>query len=79
VKTPEQQAIQKDWLTNRYHSPSDDLSQPIEPAHAVAFNRYLVKLITTVADLPERPAWNEESFFRRFMKPADAGAAVSGR
>ncbi|WP_374388666.1 M28 family metallopeptidase [Sandaracinobacter sp.] len=79
ASTPEQQAIQKDWLTNRYHAPSDDLSQPIEPAHAVAFNKYLVNLITTVANLPERPTWNEESFFKRFAPKAATGAAVSGR
>jgi Zn-dependent M28 family amino/carboxypeptidase len=79
ASTPEQQAIQKDWLTNRYHAPSDDLSQPIEPAYAVAFNKYLVNLITTVANLPERPTWNEESFFKRFAKTAHAGAPVSGR
>ena len=45
----------------------------------MAFNKYLVNLITTVANLPERPTWNEESFFKRFAKTADAGAPVSGR
>ncbi|TPE61585.1 M28 family peptidase [Sandaracinobacter neustonicus] len=69
---PEQQAIQKDWLTNRYHAPSDDLSQPINPAYAVTFNRYLERLILSVADQPERPRWNEESFFKRFAKAPPA-------
>lgn len=57
------------WLHERYHAPSDDLNQPIEPKYAAAFDRYLVKLIRTVADAPEKPAWNADSFFRRFEKP----------
>ena len=73
--TPEQRAIQKDWLTNRYHAPQDDLAQPINPDYAMSFNNYLVKLITAVADQPERPSWNDESFFKRFGKPAAAASA----
>jgi Zn-dependent M28 family amino/carboxypeptidase len=64
--TPEQKAIEKAWLTDRYHAPADDLTQPIEPAHAVAFNAYLAKLIGAVANAPGRPTWNLDSFFRRF-------------
>lgn len=66
TSTPEQQEIQKAWLRDRYHAPSDDLNQPIEPKYATAFNRYLAELIETVADAPERPSWNADSFFRRF-------------
>ncbi len=66
--SPEEKAIQKDWLTNRYHAPQDDLSQPINPDYAVTFNTYLTKLITTVADAPEKPSWNSDSFFKRFAK-----------
>ena len=66
--TPEEKAIQKAWLTERYHAPSDDLNQPINPDYAVAFNRYLEKLIVAVADAPVRPSWNADSFFRRFAK-----------
>jgi Zn-dependent M28 family amino/carboxypeptidase len=69
ASTPEQQAVQKAWLTERYHAPSDDLSQPIEPAYAVAFNRYLERLIRAVADAPARPEWHAESFFARFSAP----------
>lgn len=68
ASTPEQQAIQKAWLTERYHAPSDDLKQPIEPGYATAFNRYLVKLIEAVANAPERPGWREGSFFKRFER-----------
>ena len=65
--SPEEQAIQKDWLTNRYHAPSDDLNQPINPDYVLPFNRYLEKLIVDVANAPGRPTWYPESFFRRFV------------
>lgn len=68
TSTPEQEEIQKAWLRDRYHAPSDDLNQPIDPKNATAFNRYLVKLIETVANAPERPSWNADSFFKRFAR-----------
>jgi hypothetical protein len=61
--SPEEQAIQKAWLTKRYHAPSDDLAQPFDPADVTPFNRYLARLIRTVADAPQRPSWNAESYF----------------
>lgn len=66
TSTPEQQEIQKAWLRDRYHAPSDDLNQPIEPKYATAFNRYLARLIEAVANAPDRPGWNDDSFFKRF-------------
>ncbi len=74
--SPEEQAIQKAWLTKRYHAPSDDLDQPFNPADVVPFNRYLVQLIGEVANAAERPTWNAESFFKRFATPASAPAAA---
>ncbi len=64
--TPEEKMLEKAWLTERYHAPSDDLNQPIDPKNAAAFNAYLAKLILAVANAPERPTWNESSFFKRF-------------
>jgi Zn-dependent M28 family amino/carboxypeptidase len=74
ASTPDQQAAQKAWLTARYHAPQDDLSQPLDPANAVAFNRYLQKLILMVANDPARPTWNPESFFARFQQKPEAPA-----
>lgn len=64
--TPEEKTLEKAWLTERYHAPSDDLNQPIDPKNAAAFNAYLAKLILAVANAPERPTWNDASFFKRF-------------
>ena len=57
------------WTKERYHAPSDDLRQPIDRGSAVTFNDLLVRLTTTVADRPQRPRWNDASFFKRFATP----------
>lgn len=67
--SPAEQAVQKDWLTNRYHAPSDDLNQPINPDYVLPFNHYLERLIVMVANAPGRPTWYPDSFFRRFAQP----------
>jgi len=63
--SPEEK-IEKDWNTYRYHSPQDDLTQPVDLAAADAFDAYLVDLVRRVADEDQRPRWNRDSFFRRF-------------
>jgi Zn-dependent M28 family amino/carboxypeptidase len=60
--------IVKRWRTERYHAPSDDLSQPIDRQAAEDFNRLYVALVEAVANRPTRPAWNGDSFFRRFTR-----------
>jgi hypothetical protein len=67
ASTPEQAAIEKDWLARHYHAPSDDLSQPIAPAYAAAFNRFVERLVLAVANDSRRPTWRLDSFFRRFV------------
>jgi Zn-dependent M28 family amino/carboxypeptidase len=56
------------WFSNRYHAQADDLSQPVDLAAAQAFNAFLVKLITRVADAPARPSWHKSSFFAAFAE-----------
>ena len=65
--TPEDR-IFNDWLTNRYHAPSDDLSQPVDKTAAAQFDRILLELGQRVADARDRPHWNSGSFFRRFAQ-----------
>jgi hypothetical protein len=60
--------LAKDWLRNRYHAPSDDLNQPLDKVAAAQFNRILLDLGEHVANAPERPHWNENSFFKRFSE-----------
>jgi Zn-dependent M28 family amino/carboxypeptidase len=63
--TPEQ-AIFKEWLTKRYHAPSDDLSQPVDLGAAALYEEITRRLLLEVANTPARPAWKPDSFFRRY-------------
>ncbi len=65
--TPEEK-IFKAWYAERYHAPSDDLSQPVDLAAAAQFNAILEKLALRVADAEHRPEWKPTSFFRRFAQ-----------
>ena len=58
--------IDRDWNTFRYHSPQDNLDQPVDLGAADAFTGYLLALVTAVADADARPMWKADSFFRRF-------------
>ena len=64
--SPEQKKIFKDWLTTRYHAPSDDLAQPIDYSAAAQYEEIIRALMLTVANDPHRPAWKSDSFFRRY-------------
>lgn len=70
--SPEEQ-MEKDWNTYRYHSPQDDLTQPVDLKSADDFDAFLLALLTYVADADARPVWHKQSFFSRF---AATGAAV---
>jgi len=65
--SPEHEIVKK-WRAERYHAPSDDLSQPIDRQAAEDFDKVYLALLEAVADRPTRPAWNSDSFFKRFEK-----------
>ena len=66
--SPEER-MRKDWLTNRYHAPSDDVNQPVDLAAAAKFNQVMLALAERVAGDEARPEWKPASFFRRFAQP----------
>jgi Zn-dependent M28 family amino/carboxypeptidase len=59
-------AIEKKWLTDRYHAPSDDVNQPVDKQAAAQFNVLLEELIERIANADARPSWKPSSFFRRY-------------
>ena len=61
-----QQQVFKDWLTHRYHAPSDDLNQPVDLGAAAKYEDMIRTVMLRVADSPQRPEWNPDSFFRRY-------------
>jgi Zn-dependent M28 family amino/carboxypeptidase len=67
--SPEQK-IFKDWLTYRYHAPSDDLAQPVDLASAGLYEEIVRQLLTSVANADARPQWKPDSFFRRYATEA---------
>jgi len=70
--TPEA-ATHKQWLTERYHAPSDDTNQPVDLAAAGKFEDIVQDLAVKVADAPQRPQWENASFFRRFVVVPNVG------
>ena len=63
--TPEQK-IFKDWLTNRYHAPSDDINQPVDLRAAALYEEIIRRLLFDTANTPAPPQWKPDSFFRRY-------------
>jgi Zn-dependent M28 family amino/carboxypeptidase len=68
--SPEQK-IFKEWLTNRYHAPSDDVGQPVDLAAAALYEEITRQLLLSVANADARPQWKPESFFRRYATDND--------
>ena len=60
------ETTRKNWVRDRYHKPSDDLSQPVDTAAAAKFDRIILRLMETVANDAARPSWHQDSFFKRF-------------
>ncbi len=67
--SPEQETF-KNWLTQRYHAPSDDLDQPVDLAAAGKYEEIIRALAIRTADEAKRPQWNANSFFRRYAPVA---------
>jgi Zn-dependent M28 family amino/carboxypeptidase len=63
--TPEQKVF-KDWLTNRYHAPSDDVNQHVDLQSAASYEEFTRRLLLDTANTPARPRWKPDSFFRRY-------------
>jgi hypothetical protein len=68
--SPEEK-IFKDWLTVRYHAPSDDLAQPVDRTTAATYEEILRQLLISVANADAHPQWKPDSFFRRFATGND--------
>ena len=69
--SPEQKQIYKDWLTQRYHAPSDDLAQPVDLGAAAKYEEVIRSLMISVANDGQRPQWKPDSFFRRYAQAGE--------
>jgi Zn-dependent M28 family amino/carboxypeptidase len=66
----EQKKLFKDWLTQRYHAPSDDVDQPFDLAAAAKYEEIVRALLINIANGDHRPEWKPDSFFRRYAESA---------
>ena len=53
------ETTRKTWVRDRYHKPSDDLTQPVDTAAAAKFDRIILRLMETVANDETRPSWHQ--------------------
>ncbi len=60
--------MQFDWEVQRYHQPSDDMSQPFDFNATVKCTRVDLAVAYEVAQQTERPHWNAGDFFNKFTK-----------
>ncbi len=63
-----EEATASTWLHERYHSPADDLEQPVDLVAAAKFTDLLGRFMLGVSNEPKRPTWKADSFFRRFAR-----------
>jgi Zn-dependent M28 family amino/carboxypeptidase len=56
--------VYRQWYRTGYHTPQDDLRQPIDWKAAADFNRFFVALVGRVADKDKAPAWKDGSALR---------------
>ena len=63
-----EETIRRNWVRDVYHQPNDDTKQPVNLEAAATFNRVIMTLLRRVGDDAARPAWNADSFFKRFAK-----------
>ena len=75
ANTPEAATAAK-WTAERYHAPSDDLSQPIDRDAAAKYVDVVRSLTLRIANRPDRPKWNEASFFKRFATSGTDGSGA---
>ncbi|MEA2464728.1 MAG: hypothetical protein QOJ98_2475 [Acidobacteriota bacterium] len=53
----------RDWLRTRYHSPKDDLQQPIDWSAALLLTEFDYRLGLAAANRDARPRWKSGDFF----------------
>ena len=71
-------AIIGEWEATVFHTPGDDLDQPMDFGVGASFALLVFELVREVADATARPAWKKGDFFARFA-PEPPSAYGSSR
>jgi Zn-dependent M28 family amino/carboxypeptidase len=67
-------AVWERWLTTVYHSPKDDLNQPIRWNALARYADLNYRISRTLADADARPRWYKGSYFGNLFAPAQPKA-----
>src|SRR5262249_25153476 len=67
--------LTRDWLRNVYHSPRDELSQPIDFASGARYAETNLRLVRALAD-GARPEWTAGDFFAETFAQKGAKARI---
>lgn len=54
------------WRRNPYHTPFDDVHQPVNLETAAKYEEIMMQLLLDVANDPHRPQWKPNSFYKRY-------------
>lgn len=73
------EAAVRDFLKNRYHQPSDDLSQPIDYDAAARFAALNYAIARRIADDAAAPRWNDGDFFGDIFAQKDGAFAAAAQ
>jgi Zn-dependent M28 family amino/carboxypeptidase len=69
--------IERNWIKNYYHSPQDDMSQPLDFNAAAKYTRLNLAVGYAIANQDARPTWNPGDFFGdAFAKHHSPGSAA---
>jgi hypothetical protein len=69
------EAVWKHFLAHVYHSPADDLSQPIQWRALARYGMLNYAIARALADAPDRPRWYDRDYFADRFAPGQVRAA----
>jgi Zn-dependent M28 family amino/carboxypeptidase len=71
--------IERAWIKNYYHSPQDDMNQPLDYNAAAKYTRMNFALGYAVANQDTRPTWNPGDFFGNAFGRQNKSAGATGQ
>ncbi|MEO7787149.1 MAG: M20/M25/M40 family metallo-hydrolase [Sphingomicrobium sp.] len=73
------EAVWKHFLAKTYHSPADDLSQPISWRALARYGELNYRIARALADAPDRPRWYANDYFGDRFAPGQPRAPAMAR
>jgi Zn-dependent M28 family amino/carboxypeptidase len=71
--------IERDWIKNYYHSPQDDMNQPLDFNAAAKYTRLNLALGYAIANQDPRPTWNPGDYFGMTFGRHNPTAGATGQ